>query len=63
MGPVRGWGTDRGYETHSHVGTLRSIRVKSERLGSGEGVAAIGSKSGHWTIGKGVKGHKSGVIS
>ena len=42
---------------------IQSIRVKSERLGLGEGVVTIGSKSGNCTIGKGIKGHKSGVIS
>ena len=57
---MRGWGADRGHEVHGHVGT--HIRVKSERLGLGEGVVTEGSESGTWTIGKGIKGHKSGVI-
>ena len=41
---------------------ILSIRVKCERLEWGEGVVTVESESGNWTIGKGIKGHKSGVI-
>ena len=40
---------------------ILGIRVKSERLGWGQGVLTVGSESGNWAIGKGIKGHKSGV--